>query len=86
MSTEPPGPVASPARIEMLDVARGVAVLGILLMNIWAFGGPQKFFDYPLAIAGRAGAPVATAHEATRKQSLRWQSRVGPARRSPPGP
>lgn len=60
MIGEPPGPVARPARIEMLDVARGVAVLGILLMNIWAFGGPQKFFDYPLAIADRAGAPVAT--------------------------
>jgi uncharacterized protein len=41
-------------------VARGVAVLGVLLMNIWAFAGPQAFFDYPLAIADRAGAPVAT--------------------------
>jgi uncharacterized protein len=43
-----------------MDVARGVAVLGVLLMNIWAFAGPQAFFDYPLAIAGRSGAPVAT--------------------------
>jgi len=54
------GPVPRSERIEGLDVARGVAVLGILLMNIWAFAGPQAFFDYPLAIADRAGAPVAT--------------------------
>jgi len=41
-------------------VARGIAVLGVLLMNIWAFAGPQAFFDYPVAIADRAGAPVPT--------------------------
>lgn len=55
-----PGPVPRRERVLALDVARGVAVLGILLMNIWAFAGPQAFFDYPLAIADRAGAPVAT--------------------------
>jgi len=54
------GPVASGARIQTLDVIRGAAVLGILLMNIWAFAGPQAFFDYPLAVADRAGAAVAT--------------------------
>ncbi len=54
------GPVPDGERIHALDVARGVAVLGILLMNIWAFAGPQAFFDYPVAIADRAGAPVAT--------------------------
>jgi uncharacterized protein len=55
-----PGPTAPDERLQALDVARGCAVLGVLLMNIWAFAGPQAFFDYPLAIAGRAGAPVAT--------------------------
>jgi uncharacterized protein len=54
------GPVPGDERIAGLDVARGVAVLGVLLMNIWAFAGPQAWFDYPLAIADRAGAPVAT--------------------------
>ncbi|MBL8201038.1 MAG: DUF418 domain-containing protein [Chromatiales bacterium] len=54
------GPVPQQERVQALDVARGIAVLGVLLMNIWAFAGPQAFFDYPLAIADRAGAPVAT--------------------------
>jgi uncharacterized protein len=53
-------PVATAARLETLDVVRGVAVLGILLMNIWAFAGPQAFFDYPVAVADWPGAPVAT--------------------------
>lgn len=55
-----PGPVPVGERVHALDVARGIAVLGVLLMNIWAFAGPQAFFDYPIAIADRAGAPVAT--------------------------
>jgi len=54
------GPVPRQERVEALDVARGIAVLGVLVMNIWAFAGPQAFFDYPFAIADRAGAPVAT--------------------------
>lgn len=58
--TTSPGPVPQQERVQALDVARGIAVLGVLLMNIWAFAGPQAFFDYPFAIADRAGAPVAT--------------------------
>ncbi|MEO7385825.1 MAG: DUF418 domain-containing protein [Gammaproteobacteria bacterium] len=53
-------PVPQEERLQSLDVARGVAVLGVLLMNIWAFAGPQAFFDYPVAIADRDGAPLAT--------------------------
>ena len=59
-SSAEPGPVTQRERVLALDVARGIAVLGVLLMNIWAFAGPQAFFDYPVAIADRAGAPVAT--------------------------
>jgi uncharacterized protein len=55
-----PGPTPRAERIPALDVARGAAVLGVLLMNVWAFAGPQAFFDYPLAVADRPGAPVAT--------------------------
>lgn len=55
-----PAPVAAAERIAALDVTRGAAVLGILLMNIWAFAGPQGFFDYPVAVADWPGAPVAT--------------------------
>ena len=58
--TATPGPVPRQDRIPALDVARGIAVLGVLIMNIWAFAGPQAFFDYPYAIAERSGAPVAT--------------------------
>jgi uncharacterized protein len=54
------GPVPAPDRIAALDVTRGCAALGILLMNIWAFAGPQAIYDYPLAAAGWSGAPLET--------------------------
>lgn len=54
------GPVPAPERIAALDVTRGCAVLGILLMNIWAFAGPQAIYDYPLATTGWSGAPLET--------------------------
>lgn len=57
-------PAAAPlnegGRLAALDLVRGCAVLGILLMNVWAFAGPQAFFDNPAGIADRAGAPLAT--------------------------
>lgn len=53
-------PVRAAERIQALDATRGIAVLGILLMNIWAFAGPQAFFDYPVAVAAWGGAPLAT--------------------------
>jgi uncharacterized protein len=60
MSNTAAGPVATGARIQTLDVVRGAAVLGILLMNVWSFAGPQAFFDYPVAVAGWPGDAVAT--------------------------
>jgi uncharacterized protein len=59
-ATQPAVPVAASERILSLDATRGAAVLGILLMNIWAFAGPQGFFDYPVAVADWGGAPVVT--------------------------
>src|ERR687896_1778245 len=38
-------PTARDQRIGMLDTTRGVAVLGILLMNITAFGLPNAYDD-----------------------------------------
>ena len=35
-------------------------MLGILLMNIWSFAGPQAIYDYPVAAAGWGGAPLQT--------------------------
>lgn len=58
--TVTPAPASPTQRLQALDATRGIAVLGILLMNIWAFAGPQAFFDYPLALAGQGGAPLAT--------------------------
>lgn len=53
-------PLTRSQRIDALDTTRGFAVLGILLMNVWSFSGPQAFFDYPLAAAGMGGAPLET--------------------------
>ncbi len=53
-------PVTLAERIHALDTTRGFAVLGILIMNIWSFAGPQAFYDYPLLVADWGGAPVQT--------------------------
>jgi uncharacterized protein len=39
------GPVASGERIDALDTIRGVALFGILLMNVTAFGLPNAYDD-----------------------------------------
>ncbi len=54
------GPIAGADRIDSLDIVRGVAVLGILLMNIWSAAGPRLIWDYPIAIANLSGAPLET--------------------------
>ena len=58
------GPVADPSRITSLDLVRGVAVLGILLMNVVSFkygqvpywnisaGGSETWLDWAVGIAG----------------------------------
>ncbi|TAK50997.1 MAG: DUF418 domain-containing protein [Gammaproteobacteria bacterium] len=50
MTVAPPGD-----RIASLDVLRGFAVLGILIINIQAFALPESAFSNPLAAGGFAG-------------------------------
>lgn len=45
MSSEQSSPVRSADRISSLDVIRGAALLGILLMNIVGFGLPYAYFN-----------------------------------------
>jgi len=48
-TNQPVGPVAASERIVILDSLRGIAVLGILLMNIPGFGLPYvTIFDYTI--------------------------------------
>jgi len=46
------GPVAVGERIASLDVLRGVAILGILVMNIYAFAMPFPAYSNPLLMGG----------------------------------
>lgn len=43
-------------RIATLDVARGVALLGILVMNVTSFAMPEAAYDNPLAYGGDSPA------------------------------
>ena len=52
---KPLAPVRVPERIASVDVLRGVAVCGILLMNIYAFGLPWPAYVNP-SMGGGAGA------------------------------
>ncbi|RYD92804.1 MAG: DUF418 domain-containing protein, partial [Sphingomonadales bacterium] len=49
-------PVAKAARVASLDVLRGIAVLGILMMNITAFGLLPHAYANPFAGGGTEGA------------------------------
>jgi uncharacterized protein len=51
---------AAPARLASLDLVRGVAVLGILLLNILAFAMPDAAYVNPRAYGGWHGADLAT--------------------------
>jgi uncharacterized protein len=52
-------PVDDDARIDSLDTLRGVAILGILLMNVTAFGLPAAYSD-PTNAGGATGLDLAT--------------------------
>lgn len=54
IAAAPPSPIARQQRISSLDVLRGVAVLGILLMNIVGFGMPHWCYDNPGVVEGDA--------------------------------
>lgn len=45
-----PGSASGPERLTSLDLLRGVAILGILPMNILAFGLPMAAYQNPLAL------------------------------------
>jgi len=47
-----PGPVTAAERFGALDTLRGVAVLGILVMNIYAFAMPFPAYTNPLIMGG----------------------------------
>ncbi len=51
-----PGPVTAAGRIESLDVLRGFALLGILVMNIQSFAMPAAAYMNPTAYGDLGGA------------------------------
>ncbi len=48
-----------PARLPSLDIVRGVAVMGILLLNIVSFGMPDAAYFNPRGYGGSEGADLA---------------------------
>jgi len=46
------GPVTGAERIASLDIIRGVSILGILVMNIYAFAMPFSAYSNPLLMGG----------------------------------
>jgi uncharacterized protein len=49
---EHPAPIAPEERISSMDILRGVAVFGILAMNIYSFGLPSAAYGNPFAYGG----------------------------------
>jgi len=54
------GPVRAAERVLCLDVLRGVAVLGILVMNIYAFAMPLAAYSNPLVMGGSDALDIGT--------------------------
>jgi uncharacterized protein len=52
-------PVTNRERIVSIDALRGVALLGILLMNILVFGLPENAYDHPTIAGGHTGLNLA---------------------------
>lgn len=52
----PPAPVEERERITAIDALRGVALLGILILNIWAFSMPGAAYINPTAYGDLEGA------------------------------
>lgn len=52
---QPLAPVAAPQRLEAVDILRGFAVLGILVINIEFFGLPEALFFNPSVAGGFEG-------------------------------
>jgi uncharacterized protein len=55
-------PVANRERIESIDTLRGMALLGILLINIIVFGLPESDFSLPINAGGHARLNLAFWH------------------------
>ena len=55
MTDQTVAPVSKAARVASLDVLRGISLLGILMMNITAFGLLFQAYDNPLADGGGTG-------------------------------
>jgi len=55
MSEHAVAPVVKAARVQSLDVLRGISLLGILMMNITAFGLLGQAYSNPLADGGAEG-------------------------------
>ena len=53
-------PVPANERIVVLDIVRGLAVLGILVMNVVEFGMPLAAYENPLHCGGASGADLGT--------------------------
>ncbi|MCR9245272.1 MAG: DUF418 domain-containing protein [bacterium] len=60
MTPSAPAPVSTGDRIVAIDVVRGLAVLGILAMNIVEFGLPQHAYGNPAVAGGATGADLTT--------------------------
>ncbi|WP_310531126.1 DUF418 domain-containing protein [Novosphingobium sp.] len=55
MSADIVSPVAKAARVQSLDVLRGISLLGILMMNITAFGQIIQAYGNPMVDGGATG-------------------------------